>query len=199
MNVVKCFIDFCYTGSYRKEKRSEGVSELLHHAMVYIASEKYNNTDLGELARDNFLATAKALPEPVVSSQELLDTIRYIFANTVRRSDPLRQVLLLYMSKHDFDIVDETAFYNFIFEVPEFAAAYMQRTLSLRPSAKEARDNINQSVEMECENCESSCRLSLEADEFSKAKCPYCSATRDEGFDEAGSDPLQAFFNAKGI
>ena len=105
VNVIRCFIDFCYGGSYDKEKRSEGVSEVLHHAMVYTTAIFFDNHDLQALATERFTSAGEA-KEMVwtTTDKNSLEIIRRVFCNTSSRSDPLRMALVTLLQKRTLDI-----------------------------------------------------------------------------------------------
>jgi len=162
VNVIRCFVDFCYGGSYDEDERSEGVSKLLHHAMMYTVGEKYDNAALREVAKNNFTTVCDVIAPPWVMNQEVLDLIRYIFKNTLRRTDPLRRTLLTILSTCDLRVEDETALCDILKDVPDLGVALVSRFASQiakhRQTIKYLRETPQRCSpcdrELSCPNCD---------------------------------------------
>jgi len=197
VNVIRCFIDFCYGGSYDKEKRSEGVSEVLHHAMVYTTAIFCDNHDLQALATERFTSAGEA-KEMVwtTTDKNSLEIIRRVFCNTSSRCDPLRMALITLLQKRTLDLGDEEALHKLTADVPDLGAAYMiSDAAEVRVRDKsllaQVKDEIRSTQRYKCNHCAYMCRLPPRLG--GPRHCPYCN--KKGLHTEHGLDDLAAFLD----
>jgi len=156
------------------------MTDLLHHAMVYSAGIEYGVAGLEKLARDNFIKSIKANPKPwsttvsadkQTSHVDMFDTIRFIFQNTLSRSDPLRLEVVMLMADSGWRIDNDDRIYELTSDVPDFGAAYMRHTMRNHAAFAEIQKYLRGSTSWQCASCHKVCRLAIGARPYS---CPLC-------------------------
>jgi hypothetical protein len=109
---------------------SEGKSNteeslLLNNVMVYAIAERYDISELKELAKAKFLSQADTL----LSSHEFPEVVKTIYTSTLSKDRGLRDIVSQVCVKHVRELMEDQAFQGIISDVGDFGIDILREAL----------------------------------------------------------------------
>jgi hypothetical protein len=123
---VIALLRYCYTGSYLPADTDNVPNLLLLHAHVYKVAEDFDVPELQLLAHGNFSIQIDCACSLPTSPQDLLQTIRFVYAHfaspQARQQQGLINTLLNYcIAVYQYHKLGESAsFLDIVLQIPEF-------------------------------------------------------------------------------
>lgn len=133
IKLVRCLIEFCYTGNYKYEDKGRSVAALLHHVNMNAMADKYDVAGLSDIAGENWQKNVTKIASDIyhMKAEEQLkewrQMILLIYETTTKRDNPLRRAVS-YTTRH-WDLAttkpDREEWYEMMSKMPDFGVDYM--------------------------------------------------------------------------